>query len=274
MQTDQSSYRNYDGAAEKVRDTYRIMRSIQTYDFAGERIAEYENRVKEKINVWDAIKKLETFVDLSDPDMTLPNIYHLFQTAEGLRKDSKPEWMQVIGLIHDLGKILYTWGSDETGTTMTTQWAIVGDTFITGCELPSTLVYSEFNSLNPDMQDPKLSTKYGVYIPNIGLSNCRCSWGHDEYLYRVLKDNKVNLPDEALYIVRFHSLYAFHDKREYSHLWDEYDRKMHNLVKTFSSYDLYTKADISKESMGEYYDSLKPYYEELISKYIGEFLYF
>ena len=271
---DDTSHRDYDGAAERVRDTYRVMRTKQTYEFVGERIEEYKSRPKEKMSVWDAINKLETFIDLSDPDITVPNIFHLLQTAEGLRKDSRPEWMQVVGLIHDLGKIMYLWGNDEYGTTIETQWAIVGDTFITGCGLPSTLVYPEFNTFNPDMTDPTLSTKYGMYTPNIGLSNCRCSWGHDEYLYRVLKDNKTNLPDEALYIIRFHSLYAFHDKSEYSHLWDDRDQKMQSLVKTFSSYDLYTKSDIPKEHMNEYLETLKPYYKDLVNKYIGEFLYF
>jgi inositol oxygenase len=29
-----------------------------------------------------------------------------------MRKDDKPEWMQVTGLVHDLGKLLYFFGSD------------------------------------------------------------------------------------------------------------------------------------------------------------------
>src|SRR5260370_1414654 len=34
------------------------------------------------------------------------------QTAEAMRRDRKPEWMQVIGLKDDLGKLLYFLGSD------------------------------------------------------------------------------------------------------------------------------------------------------------------
>jgi hypothetical protein len=33
------------------------------------------------------------------------------------------------------------------------------------------------------------------------------SWGHDEYMYQVLKHNKSNLPEEALYIIRYASVY-------------------------------------------------------------------
>ena len=34
------------------------------------------------------------------------------QTAEAIRRDGKPEWMQVAGLVHDLGKLLNFFGSE------------------------------------------------------------------------------------------------------------------------------------------------------------------
>src|ERR1700761_7102582 len=42
----------------------------------------------------------------------LTQIEHLLQTAEAIRRDGKPEWMQVTGLVHDLGKLLYIFGSE------------------------------------------------------------------------------------------------------------------------------------------------------------------
>ena len=59
------------------------------------------------IKIWDALNALNDYIDVSDPDINLPNIYHLFQTAEAIRKDGHPDWFQLVGLIHDLGKILY-----------------------------------------------------------------------------------------------------------------------------------------------------------------------
>jgi len=56
---------------------------------------------------------------------------------------------------------------------------------------------------NPDSKDPKLSSRLGVYTENCGLENVIMSWGHDEYLYRVLKANTCHLPDEALYPIRW-----------------------------------------------------------------------
>ena len=45
--------------------------------------------------------------DQSDPDVDVPNVYHGFQTAEGIRKDHPDkDWFQVTGLIHDIGKVI------------------------------------------------------------------------------------------------------------------------------------------------------------------------
>jgi inositol oxygenase len=277
MQKNKGDFRNYDTSdttQSQVTLTYKLGRRGQTHDFVQDRIREFESREKTPMKIWDAMDALDNFVDKSDPDITIPNLYHLFQTAEAMRKDRLPDWMQLTGLIHDLGKIMYIWGNDHTGTSVKSQWAIVGDTFITGCEFPTSLVHSEFNTLNPDMTLERFNTKYGIYTPNTGLQNCFCSWGHDEFMYRVLKHNNTKLPEEALYIIRYHSLYAWHTEGEYKHLMDNYDHQMLSKVQEFNKYDLYTKAEISKEDLPHYYASLKPYYEDLISKYLGDVLYF
>ena len=36
--------------------------------------------------------------------------------------------------------------------------------------------------------EKKYNTKYGVYSKNCGLENVKMSWGHDEYLYQILKN--------------------------------------------------------------------------------------
>lgn len=40
-----------------------------------------------------------------------------------------------------------------------------------------------------------------MYEPNCGITKLKMSWGHDEYLYHVLKHNKSTLPEQALYII-------------------------------------------------------------------------
>jgi inositol oxygenase len=102
----------------------------------------------------------------------------------------------------------------------------------------------------------------GIYTKNCGLDNCIVSWGHDEFLYRTLLNNKHSLPEEALYIVRYHSLYLWHDKNEYIQFENKKDIKMKYWVKLFNKYDLY-----SKENKKVNIEELKGYYLNLYMKY-------
>ena len=251
------------------------------------------------MNIWEAIELLDNFIDLSDPDISLPNIKHIFQTAEAIRKDELPDWMQLVGLIHDLGKMIYIRGNNEDGTTMEEQWGIVGDTFIVGCSIPNTIVYPEFNSLNFDHTkydrnqqrdsftdiDQKthirdriehrqssssnnevvLSDKFGLYYPNCGLDNCLASYGHDEYLYQVLINAKTTIPNEGLKMIRYHSMYVWHTYNEYEHFMNEEDYKTKDWVKLFNKYDLYSKSN--KPYDKNEIDELKKYYTPIIKKY-------
>lgn len=253
--------REYLNVQQQIKKTYKSGRALQTKDFVDKMLDKYL-KFDLKMNIHDIFSEINNFIDISDPDITLSNYHHAIQTAEGIRQDGYPEWFQVVGLIHDIGKIMFKKGCDKDGTSIDTQWGIVGDTFIVGCELPDTLVYSEFNNLNPDMYNPKFNSKYGIYEPGCGLENVKCSWGHDEYLYHVLKHNKINLPEEAFYIIRYHSLYAHHKENSYSHFMNDYDKKMIVWLKLFNRYDLYTKKDVDIVT-----PKIKNYYKDLLDKY-------
>lgn len=50
-----------------------------------------------------------------------------------------------------------------------------------------------------------------MYERNCGLENVLMSWGHDEYLHMVLRNHPgCTLPEEAFYVIRFHSFYPWH----------------------------------------------------------------
>ena len=51
------------------------------------------------VTVAECFEKLKGYVDSSDPDITLPNLEHMLQTAEAMRAAGEPEWMQLIGTI-------------------------------------------------------------------------------------------------------------------------------------------------------------------------------
>jgi len=197
-------------------------------------------------------------VDDSDPDTDLDQFQHLLQTSEAIRRDGHPDWMVMVGLLHDMGKVLCLFGEP--------QWAVVGDTFPVGCAYSDKIVYPEFFVNNPDYTNPNYNTKYGVYSPNCGLRNVHMSWGHDEYIYQMVKDR---LPEPALYMLRYHSFYSQHRENAYDHLMDDHDREMFKWVQLFNPYDLY-----SKNPTPPNWAQLKPYYEELVAKYLPSTLKF
>ena len=249
---DDSEYRSYDAETTppKVIEHYRCMRSKQTLAFVEMMEEKYKfdektGEGRRQMTIEEAFSELEHYVDASDPDLDLPNRLHLLQTAEGIRRAGHPEWLQLTGLLHDMGKIMFLWGNGDIGQDGLSpngeQWALGGDTFVVGCEFPSECILPEFNSLNPDMSDPRYNTKYGVYKPNCGLNELKIAWGHDEYMFRMLMANKTLIPREGLDIIRYHSFYPWHSKGAYRHLMNSTDYETMEWVQLFNAFDLYTK---------------------------------
>jgi inositol oxygenase len=246
-------FRDYaKNARPSVREFYRQNHTHQSYEFAGQKRRQYLGLDSRKMNVWEAIEYLNTLVDDSDPDTDLSQLEHLLQTSEQIRADGQPRWFVLTGLIHDLGKILCLWGEP--------QWCVVGDTYPLGCAFSDKIVFPEFFDANPDKNNPQYNTRLGVYQEGCGLDKVRMSWGHDEYLYHVVKDH---LPDEALYMIRYHSFYPGHREGEYDYLMNDKDRKMFDWVRKFNPYDLYTKNQAKPDVK-----ALRPFYEDLINEYL------
>lgn len=59
------------------------------------------------------------------------------------------------------------------------------------------------------------------------------SWGHDEYLYQVLKYNKSTLPKQALAMIRYHSFYPWHSGGDYKYFCTAEDDEMLEWVLEF-----------------------------------------
>lgn len=235
----------------RVREFYRQNHTYQTRDFVLGKKKQFLAKSRATMGIWQAMEFLNTLVDDSDPDTELTQIEHLLQTSEAIRRDGHPGWFVLTGLIHDLGKILCLWGEP--------QWAVVGDTFPVGCAYSPEIVLHEFFALNPDSAVPEYQTRLGTYSENCGLDRVDLSWGHDEYLYHVVKDY---LPEEAHYMIRYHSFYPAHREGAYDYLMDDQDREMFRWVRKFNPYDLYSKAKERPSVTG-----LRPYYEDLIAQY-------
>ena len=249
---EQDAFRQFTPEAPPVvQEFYRQNHKYQTREFVLQKKREYLPLDKRRMSIWQAMEFLNTLVDDSDPDTNLSQIEHLLQTSEAIRRDGRPRWFILTGLIHDLGKILCLF--DEP------QWAVVGDTFPVGCAYSDKIVFPQFFADNPDSKNPKYQSLLGVYQEGCGLDKVDLSWGHDEYLYHVVKDY---LPAEALYMIRYHSFYPWHKEGAYHQFMNDQDRKMLPWVNEFNPYDLYSKSaerpDVEK---------VKPFYNELIAEY-------
>ena len=247
------AFRNYEADARPtVREFYRLNHQQQSFDFVQAKRKEYLALNRRKMSAWEAMEYLNTLVDDSDPDTDLSQLEHLLQTAEQIRHDGHPRWFILTGLIHDLGKILCLWNEP--------QWAVVGDTFPVGCAYSDKIVFHHYFADNPDSRNSRYQSRLGIYEAGTGLDNVFLSWGHDEYIYQVMKDY---LPDEALYMLRYHSFYPAHKEGDYSYLMNDKDKSMFQWVRAFNPYDLYTK-NHAKPDVKE----LRPFYDDLIAEYL------
>ena len=255
--SDHRGFRNYKDSErqEVVERHYRLMRTHQTVEYVHRMHAKYGSLSHGVMTMRDALCRLREYVDASDPDISLPNLAHAYQTARAMREAGEPEWMQVTGLVHDVGKIMFLWGDatdGQAGGAQAPQWGLSGDTFAVGCALPPQLVFPELNDLSPDMGDPRYATERGMYVAGCGIQSLLFAWGHDEYLYQVLERHRAELrarghrhllPDEALAMVRLHSAYAWHEGGAYGWAEQPRDRATKLAVRRFNKYDLYTKRD-------------------------------
>ncbi len=249
----EEEFRNYEETEKDgVKEFYRLNHKYQTYDFVLRKKADYLKFDKREMPIWNAFDFLNELVDDSDPDTDLDQMQHLVQTSEAIRNDGHPDWMVLVGLIHDMGKVLCLFGEP--------QWGVVGDTFPVGCAYSDKIVYPDFFKANPDYNNEKFNTKLGIYTENCGLDQVHMSWGHDEYVYHMMK---AYIPEQGLYMLRYHSFYSQHRENAYNHLMNEKDHEMFKWVTLFNPYDLYSKNPNQKS-----WEELKPYYQALVAKYL------
>eukprot|EP00850_Spirogloea_muscicola_P013347 SM000090S24309 [mRNA] locus=s90:212266:215086:+ [translate_table: standard] len=178
------AFRQYEETHDRqsnIEEFYFSNHVNQTFDFVQRMHREHLQFDKAVMTIWEAAELLNQFVDESDPDLDEPQIEHLLQTAEAIRKGHpEDDWFHLTGFIHDLGKVLLhpKWGNQQ-------QWAVVGDTFPVGCRFDDRIVHYKYFAYNEDNKDERYCTSNGVYSPGCGLDNVTMSWGHDEYMYQV-----------------------------------------------------------------------------------------
>ena len=238
---------------------YKEMHEKQTLEHVLNMKKLYDKNDK-KMSIKTALSKLDDFMNPSDPDLDIPNSIHAYQTAERCRKkypDDKS--LQITCLIHDVGKVLFYFGESN--------WNVVGDTFVLGCKFSDKCVYPDTFKNNPDYDK---YDELGIYEKNCGIEKLHISYGHDEYLYNVLKKNsdKHKLSNRYLNMIRYHSFYPWHTEGEYTRFMIDSDENIKKDVLMFNMFDLYSKEDDININ-----DDIKKYYDELLDEYFLDDLY-
>jgi inositol oxygenase len=256
-ETTKNEYRQYLNDTA-VSDFYKTNHIFQTMEHAEKIRKEVFPLGRWKLDIFEVISLLDDIVDDSDPDLQKKQIIHALQTGEACRK-ARPEddWFHLVGFLHDLGKIL-----SHPKMHNLPQWTVVGDTFPIGCAHSDKIVYPEYFQENSDFKNKLYNTNLGIYSEKVGFDSLTMSFGHDEYMYQVLVQNGSVLPEQALYIVRFHSFYPWHSENAYDHFASEKDRHFLSILREFQKCDLYSKSEVEIDV-----DELKPYYQDLINKY-------
>jgi inositol oxygenase len=232
---------------------YRRHHKSQTYAKAVELRDKYAARILEPAMVWERLISLKEVNDESDAELEgMTQLGHALQTANAIANANQNEDWIIMGLIHDLGKIIQRAGEKPEFT--------VGDVYPVGCQFGRSIVYYDYLKENPDWDHPVYRTLYGIYSPNCGLMKVAMSYGHDEYTYQIFKDY---LPYEILWTIRHHSFQSVAD--DYTHLMNKEDRELREThMKKFMTYDLYTK---DQHKVGGH--KLK-YYQEIIERRFPE----
>ncbi len=94
---DKTQFRQYEEACDRVKNFYREQHEKQTVAYNLKARNDFHSKTRAEMTVWQAIEKLNTLIDESDPDTSLSQIEHLLQSAEAIRRDGKPRWFQLTG---------------------------------------------------------------------------------------------------------------------------------------------------------------------------------
>lgn len=89
-----------------MEEFYKTNHIGQTVDFVRKMREEYGKLNRTEMSIWECCELLNEFTDESDPDLDEPQLEHLLQTAEAIRKDyPDQDWLHLTGLVH--GKFLF-----------------------------------------------------------------------------------------------------------------------------------------------------------------------
>jgi inositol oxygenase len=247
---------------------------MQTVDFVHEMqrtYAKFDLYKKNMKEMLDLAKNFpaDPFVEGGPSMRTL-----LFATAELTKDEGHPDWVQFVALVFGLACVLKLKSNSAASPKLDFDWTVADiESRIVGCKASTCSVRADLRVLNPDEHDPRYNSFMGMYVRRCGLQNVLMSWSSNEYMYYMLKHNKVRLPDEAFTLLRLGPLVDWHSRERHQELSNDDDELMKQSVSDF--YDICQRAKRSViESGKEMGDSdchalWESHYSFVVRKYLG-----
>lgn len=95
------------------------------------------------------------------------------------------------------------------------------------------------------------------------------SWGAPEYLYMLLVLNQTDLPEEALFMIRYQRCAALtRPGGAYRQLMSDLDKSLLPLLAAFQGLIAYKRIQLPPQALQG--KELIAYYDKLIAQYLGE----
>jgi inositol oxygenase len=85
---DKAGFRQFEDACDQVKTFYAQQHTLQTVAYNLKARNDFTNKTRANMTVWEAMEKLNTFIDECDPDTSETQMTHLLQSAEAIRKSN------------------------------------------------------------------------------------------------------------------------------------------------------------------------------------------
>jgi inositol oxygenase len=82
-------------------------------------------------------------------------------------------------------------------------WSVASESYPLGCQFSEHIGGSQYLTACPDRRCSIYNSPTGIYRPGCGLDSVHFTWTGTEYLTLVLLLNRVRLPFEAIFMLRF-----------------------------------------------------------------------
>jgi hypothetical protein len=173
---------------------------------------------------WTLFDLMEKFQDSTLKGISLPS--HAIACAQLAAEEKEPDWFIVMCLIQHFGKGHYLLGGGTTrdGVSSTHPWGLIGEIRI-------------------------LCTEW--YEPECGLEHTHHTFGHSEIIYKSLvrmrQTQRCQLPEEALFILRWQDLLSWHSNGQHLELENQGDKQFKVSVQRFAKLQ-YRAAELLRRS--------------------------